>query len=198
MSSSSALNVAGLSSKNIAVRTASAAEVYARGLALAAPAVSAWLANQEFLGLLDGRLVTVGLAVFPGTFAQIREANGNPRLADVPPDQDAKEFELHFPTEISLDILTTADPTAEGAIARYLKRFGEGIQQVEYRCSDVDRATAILRREFGIAPVYPQARPGTDGARINFLLVPANTGRKVLIELYEIPGTECPVGGANR
>jgi len=79
------------------------------------------------LGFAGRRLVTVGLAVFPGTFAQIREANGNPRLADVPPDQDAKEFELHFPTEISLDILTTADPTAEGAIARYLKRFGEGM-----------------------------------------------------------------------
>jgi hypothetical protein len=195
MSSSSPRNIAGLFSYDAAVRTSSAAAIYNQGLALAGPVASSWVANRDFSRLLGERpVVTVGLAVCPETFARIREAHGNPRLADIPADQDAKEFELHFPTAISLDILTIADPTGEGAIARFLKRFGEGIQQVEYRCSDVDRATAILREEFGVAPVYPETRPGADNTRINFFLVPTNAGGKVLIELYEIPGATRPVG----
>jgi hypothetical protein len=97
---------------------------------------------------------------------------------------------LHFATEISLDILTTRDPEGEGAIARYLKRFGEGIQQVEFRCLDVDRTTAILRENFGVTPIYPEARPGADGTRVNFFLAPTSAGGKVLIELYEIPSNQ--------
>ena len=97
--------------------------------------------------------------------------------ADVPPDQDAEEFELHFPDGISLDVLTTREPGGSGAIARYLSKFGEGIQQVEYRCSDVDCATSLLQLEFGVAPVYPHPRPGADGTRINFFLVAAPSRR---------------------
>lgn len=118
-------------------------------------------------------------------FARIREANGTPSLADVPPDQDAEEFELHFPEGVSLDVLTTREPGGTGAIARYLAKFGEGVQQVEYRCANVDRATAILKERFGVAPVYPQTRPGAEGTRINFFLVPTPNTGKVLIELYE-------------
>jgi hypothetical protein len=186
MSSSSSLNISGLLSPDGGVRNVCAAEIYKRGLALTGPAVSLWLKNREFSGLLGERpLVTVGLAVAPATFERIRRANGEPRLAAVPADMDAKEFELHFSSDTSLDILTTVDSKGEGAIARYLKRFGEGIQQVEYRCSDVDRATAILREEFGIVAVYPRTRGGADGTRINFFLVGAGDGGKVLIELYE-------------
>jgi hypothetical protein len=190
MSSLPALPIEGLFSSDAAVRAVSAADIYGRGLVLAGPVVCAWLANWEFSELLQRQLVTVGLAVFPNTFARIRGANGNPRLARVPPDQDAEEFELHFSTELSLDILTTRDLEGGGAIARYLKRFGEGIQQVEYRCSDVDRAAAILKEAFGVMPVYPETRAGADGTRINFFLAPTEAGGKVLIELYEIAGAE--------
>jgi len=190
MSSSSPLNVPGLFSPNVAVRTISAAAIYSQGLALAGPVLSSWFANREFHGLLWGQLVTVGLAVFPDTFARIQRANGDPHLAHVPPDQDAEEFELRFTTEISLDILTTRDLSGEGAIARFLKRFGEGIQQVEFRCLDVDRATAILKEDFSVTPIYPQARAGADGTRINFFLVPTDRGGKVLIEFYETIGAE--------
>jgi hypothetical protein len=190
MSSSSSLPIEDLFSADATVRAASAAEIYGRGLALAGPVVCGWLANREFSELLPGPLVTVGLAVFPKTFARIRGANGNPRLARIPPDQDAEEFELHFPTELSLDILTTRDPEGAGAIARYLKRFGEGIQQVEYRCLDVERATAILKVAFRVVPVYPETQAGADGTRINFFLAPTEFGGKVLVELYEIAGAE--------
>jgi hypothetical protein len=191
MSSAPLLNISGLFSPDAAIRTVSAAAIYNHGLALAKPVVSSWISNREFSSLLcDQPLATVGLAVFPDTFARIEQANGNPRLASVPDGMDAKEFELHFPTEIRLDILTTRDPEGEGAIARYLKRFGEGIQQVEFRCSDVDRATAILRETFGVTPIYPGARPGADGTRVNFFLAPTSAGGKVLIEIYEMPANQ--------
>jgi hypothetical protein len=106
-------------------------------------------------------------------------------LAEVPPDQDAEEFELHFPNGIGLDVLTTKNPGGSGAIAKYLAKFGEGVQQVEYRCENVDRAAAILKQEFGVTPVYPTTRPGADGTRVNFFLVTTPDEQKVLIELYE-------------
>jgi hypothetical protein len=129
--------------------------------------------------------VTVGLAVHRETFARIRKANGSPKLAQVPPDQDAEEFELHFSNAVSLDVLTTRDPEGQGAIAKFLARFGEGVQQVEFRSSNVERATQILREKFGIHPIYPQARPGADHTRINFFLVSSPQGGKILIELYQ-------------
>jgi hypothetical protein len=190
MSSPLANAIAGLASPDATVRAASGAVLYDQGLALTAAVVSTWLANKEFSSLLwDQPFATVGVAVLPGTFARIRQANGNPKLACVPAGLDAEEFELRLPTEISLDVLSTREPNGEGAIARYLKRFGEGIQQVEFRCKDIDRATEILREKFGVAPVYPETRPGADGTRINFFLVSVPEGGKVLIELYEPSGT---------
>jgi len=121
------------------------------------------------------------------TFGRIRVANETPRLAQVPPDQDAEEFELHFGKEVSLDILTTREPGGSGAIAKYLAKFGEGVQQVEYRCANVDRATEVLKEEFRVSPVYPETRAGADGTRVNFFLMASPDGGKVLIELYEMP-----------
>ena len=72
-----------------------------------------------------------------------------------------------------------------GAIARYLEKHGEGIQQIEITVRDVDRATEILRTKFALAPIYPATRPGADGTRVNFFLVPTPQGKKVLVELVE-------------
>jgi hypothetical protein len=126
-----------------------------------------------------------GIAVQPHTFERIRLANGLPRLADVPASQDAIEFELHFGEEGDLDILTTRDSLGSGAIARYLAKFGEGIQQVEVNVSDVDRATDLLSTKFGLRPIYPAAQAGADQTRVNFFLLPAAEGKKCLIELVE-------------
>ena len=126
-----------------------------------------------------------GVAVQPEKFKEIRAANGSPKLADVPPDQDAIEFELRFGGRISFDVLTTNDPNGAGAIARYLRKFGEGIQQIELNVTHVDRATEILRTHFGLAPVYPATRRGADGTRVNFFLTPVSEGKRVLIELVE-------------
>ncbi len=179
--------IAGMTSAESEVRVASATEIYRTGRAMAYHAAYPWWADEELYKLLEGNNphVVVGLAVQPGRFEKIREASGSPRLAELPPDQDAQEFEIHLPGGLSMDVLTSRDAAGNGAIAKYLQKFGEGIQQIEYRCANVDRATQILRDKFGIVPVYPSTRTGADGTRVNFFLVSAPGTSKVLIELYE-------------
>jgi len=168
------------------MRSAAATEIYRRGRAPADRAVYIWWTNPEFAALFGAApAVTVGLAVKPETFARIRDANALPPLANVPPDQDAEEFELHFPNDISLDVLTTRDPQGSGPISRFLAKFGEGVQQVEFRCANVNRAMQILKDNFRVQPIYPEIRAGADGTRVNFFLVPSPVSGKVLIELYE-------------
>jgi hypothetical protein len=189
MSSPLASAIADLSSSDPVMRSAAATEIYRRGRVPADRAVYIWWTIPEFVALFSANpVVTVGLAVKRETFARIREANGLPRLAIVPPDQDAEEFELHFASAISLDVLTTRNPEGSGAIANFLAKFGEGIQQVEFRCTNVDLATQILKEKFHVQPLYPQTRDGADNSRVNFFLVPAPHSGKVLIELYEPAG----------
>jgi hypothetical protein len=187
MSSPLASSIADLSSSDPVMRSAAATEIYRRGRAPADRAVYVWWTNPQFAALFGSNpAVTVGLAVKPATFARIREANGSPQLATIPPDQDAEEIELHFPNDISLDVLTTRDPDGSGAVAKFLAKFGEGVQQVEFRCNSVDRATHILWQSFGVQAVYPQTRLGANNTRVNFFLVPSPVSGKVLIELYEL------------
>jgi hypothetical protein len=176
----------------VSKRFAAAKEVYRLGRATAGSAIAEWWADNDLSALLLGPnpAITVGLAVQRDTFGRIRIANGTPRLAEVPPDQDAEEFELHFTDGISLDILTTREPGGSGAMAKYLAKIGEGIQQVEYRCANIDRAAQILKDKFQVAPVYPATRAGADGTRVNFFLVASPDGGKVLIELYEGKSSE--------
>jgi hypothetical protein len=177
----------GMSSPDSEARTVSATEIYKTGRALADHAAYPWWGDEELAALLNGNdpKMTIGLAVTPERFKQIHEASGLPRLSEVPPDQDALEFELHFPGGLSMDVLTSKDPAGGGAIAKFLQKFGEGIQQIEYLCKDVDRATQILKGRFNVSPIYPSTRPGADGTRVNFFLVAAPDAAKVLIELYE-------------
>lgn len=177
-----------LSSADFSARQAAAEEIYRLGRAAAGIAIAAWWTDEELSALLHNPkpIITVGLAVPRDVFVRIRIANGTPRLAEVPADQDAEEFELRFPQETVLDILTTREPGGTGPIAKYLARFGEGVQQVEFLCTNVDRATQILKEKFGVTPIYAATRPGADGTRVNFFLVASPDGGKVLIELYEL------------
>jgi hypothetical protein len=178
--------IAALSSPEDGGRAAAAKRIYDLGRSLADSMIQRWRKNEEFARLLGkDPEMTVGLAVRPETFAQIREANGWPQLAEVPPDQDASEFMLRLESGTTLDVLTSRAPEGSGAIAKFLSKFGEGIQQVEFRCSNVNRAAAILWDQFAVASVYPEARPGADGTRVNFFLASNADGKKVLIELYE-------------
>jgi hypothetical protein len=183
-----AASIAALADRDEAARARAARSLYDAGCAAALDATATWRNDVELAPLFTGR-PTVGVAVRPETFDRIRAANGSPALADAPPEQDAREFELHFHPAISLDILTTREPHGAGAIARFLDRRGEGIQQVELPVSDVDRTTSLVRERFSLQPVYPQTRPGAGGTRVNFFLVPATGAGKVLVELVETPST---------
>ena len=176
--------IAELFDDDSALREAAAAKLYELGMELSDSVADAWRKDTEFASLLAGP-PTVGVAVWPHQFERIRLACGKPRLADVPPDQDAKEFELHL-GKARLDILTSEGQP--GAIAGFLEKFGEGIQQVELPVSDVGQATEILRTRFGVKPVYPQTRAGADGTRVNFFLAANADGKKVLVELVEEAG----------
>ncbi|HEV2296932.1 MAG TPA: hypothetical protein VGR72_00260 [Candidatus Acidoferrales bacterium] len=178
--------VAALASANSTVPNDAVRELHRRGRAQADAAISSWRQIPELSALLSNHC-TIGIAVTPEHFAKIRAALGNPQLADVPPNQDAQEFEWHLDTNVHLDILTTRQPGGDGAIARFLARIGEGIQQVEFITENVDRATELLRLRLGVQPVYPETRSGADGTRVNFFLVATPSGGKVLIELVEIP-----------
>jgi hypothetical protein len=191
--------IRGLCDPDPAARRSAGAEVFRLGCELGISAMQSWFADSQLAayivrdraGLAE---LTVGLAVSPENFESIRAACGSPRLAAVPPDQDAREFEVEFPGGARLDVLTTAQPDGQGAIARFLDKSGEAVQQVEIDVTDVDRVTEILRARFGLSPVYPATRAGADGTRVNFFLVPAAANRKVLIELVE----KAPQHEANR
>jgi hypothetical protein len=184
--------ITNLSAAEKSTRMAAASHIYRHGRVAADRAASRWWEDAELAELLlrPKPIVTVGVAVGRETFAKIRAANGQPELAIVPQEQDAEEFELHFGEGVELDVLTSRDPTGKGAIARFLARIGEGVQQVEFRCLDVNRAMAIVRERFGAAPIYPEARAGANGSKVNFVLVPVagmgTENAKVLIELYEL------------
>ena len=178
--------IAALHADSAPARAEAAAAIYHLGRERALNATGPWFQNAAFAALCGPTpSVTVGLAVRQETFALIHAANDFPHLADVPAEQDATEFELHFQGGIALDILTTRDPEATGAIAKFLAKQGEGIQQVEFRCSDVNRAAAILRDHFAQASIYPEKRPGANHTQVNFFLASAPKNSKVLIELYE-------------
>jgi tellurite resistance protein TerC len=185
-------------------RALTATNLFSAGLARALDSLQDWEEDGELQELivrekvdsvtpegLSAARLTVGIAVLPETFEKIRAANGSPPLAEAPADQDVLEFELEFSerimSHIHLDILTTKAPSGNGAIARFLEKFGEGIQQVELDVTDVDRATEILRTRFKIEPINPATRPGANGTRVNFFLVTARNNQKVLIELVEQP-----------
>ena len=82
-----------------------------------------------------------------------------------------------------LQLLAPTGP--ESTIARFLERSGPGLQQLAYRVSDVEAASAALR-ERGLRLLYDEPRRGTAGSRINFIH-PKDAGG-VLVELVEPAG----------
>jgi hypothetical protein len=188
--------IAQLSGADARARESAACEIFLRGFARVTAVADEWFRDGEIANcfVFDDAIArttfprtTVGIAVEPEVFDRIRAANGSPRLADVPSDLDAKEFELHGGQDARLDVLTTRDANGDGAIARFLQKHGAGIQQVELEVRDVERATELLRVRFGLASIYVKPRAGADGTRVNFFLVSGRDHRKVLIELVQMP-----------
>ncbi|MGA8034460.1 MAG: hypothetical protein WA823_08845 [Candidatus Acidiferrales bacterium] len=184
--------IAQLANEDSKLRFEAARELYVAGVTMCEPALDEWRTDKEFDELLvraphefSPWRTIVGIAVKPETWESIRMAAGSPRLADVPAEQDAREFEIQCPNGTELDIMTSRDGTNSGPIGKFVEKFGEGIQQIEIYVLDVDRATAILHSRFGVVSIYPKARGGADGTRVNFFLAKGSGAKKVLIELVE-------------
>lgn len=79
--------------------------------------------------------------------------------------------------------------TPDSPIARFLDRSGPGLQQVAYRVADVEAAADELRAR-GLRLLYPRARHGTAGSRVNFVH-PRDAGG-VLVELVQPPDAPVP------
>lgn len=74
-------------------------------------------------------------------------------------------------------------PLSESStIAKFIDRNGPGCQQVAYRVTDVEQASAVLR-ERGLRMLYDSPKRGTSDSRINFVH-PKDAGG-VLVELVE-------------
>jgi hypothetical protein len=190
--------IEGISDTDRRRRGESGLRLYLEGVNLFMPLLAKWVDHLSFRELTlpyrrnpeeqknrGPSTIVVGVAVNPDLFEKIRVANHSPHLAEVPPDQDAKEFELEMDDGVKLDVLTTREPDGDGAIARYLKKFGQGIQQVELYVRDVDRATEILKSHFGLMPIYRATRDGADNTRVNFFLTATPNAKKLLVELVE-------------
>jgi hypothetical protein len=191
--------IEGLSDSDAHRREESGLRIYLAGVNLFMPLLTRWIDDLSFreMTLPFSRIaeeqgkngpstIIIGIAVNPETFEKIRIANDAQHLAEVPPDQDAREFELEMAAvTVKIDVLTTRDPAGGGAIARYLEKFGAGIQQTELYVRDVDRATEILKSNFGLQPIYAVTRDGADGTRVNFFLATTPDAKKLLVELVE-------------
>ena len=71
---------------------------------------------------------------------------------------------------------------ADGPVAKYIEKRGQGIQHVAYRVENIDEALAELK-EKGVQLIDQQPRIGAGGAKIAFLHPKATNG--VLVELCQ-------------
>src|ERR1700674_2798392 len=157
-----------LADQDRAQRAQVAQDLYSQGCTRTFNWLTEWGNDQDFRALIvpdvqpsgettSGSKITVGIAVLPETFEKIRTANDSPPLADAPSDQDVMEFELEFAESgmsyVHIVRLTTKVPGGNSAIARFLEKFGDEIQQVEIDMTDVDRAEEILRTAFKVEPL---------------------------------------------
>lgn len=83
-----------------------------------------------------------------------------------------------------IQLLAPLDETS--TIAKFLARNGPGVQQIAYTVDSIEGATRALESR-GVRLLYPQARSGTAGSRVNFVH-PRDAGG-VLVELVE-PASE--------
>ncbi len=101
---------------------------------------------------------------------------------EVNEDQGVQEAMISFDGGAQVQLLAPAQ--ADSPIAAFLDRRGPGLQQLAYRVADIDAAQRAAAAA-GLRLLYPEARRGTAGSRINFVH-PKSAGG-VLVELVEAP-----------
>ncbi|MEU5693658.1 methylmalonyl-CoA epimerase [Actinosynnema sp. NPDC020468] len=103
---------------------------------------------------------------------------------EVNEEQGVREAMLRAPgdTGAGTAIQLLAPLTPESTIAKFIGRSGPGLQQLAYRVSDVDAASAALRAK-GLRLLFEQPKRGTSNSRVNFVH-PKDAGG-VLVELVQ-------------
>ncbi|GLY65893.1 methylmalonyl-CoA epimerase [Amycolatopsis taiwanensis] len=102
---------------------------------------------------------------------------------EVNDEQGVHEAMLHAPGDESgpaIQLLAPLRP--DSTIAKFLETRGAGLQQLAYRVTDIETASAVLR-EKGLRLLYDQPKRGTANSRVNFVH-PKDAGG-VLVELVE-------------
>ncbi|MCG0276744.1 MAG: methylmalonyl-CoA epimerase [Thermosediminibacteraceae bacterium] len=82
--------------------------------------------------------------------------------------------------ESEVELLESTDP--EGPIAKFIEKYGEGIQHIAFQVDDIEKALEELKQK-GVRLIDEKPRYGAGGAKIAFIHPKATKG--VLIELCE-------------
>lgn len=101
---------------------------------------------------------------------------------EVNSDQGIEEAMLSLSDGSRIQLLASID--SNSAIAKFLNKNGEGIQQLAFRVTDIELAMVAVSAA-GMRLIYPEPKTGTAGSRINFVH-PRDAGG-VLVELVELP-----------
>ena len=131
----------------------------------------------------------IGVAVsdLDEAIAYHRDVLGMPLLhVESNPEQGVREAMMGIGGSGSC-VQLLAPLSDESPIAKFLERSGPGLQQVAYRVDDIDAVCSTLR-ERGVRLLYDDPKPGTAGARINFVHPKDACG--VLVEIVEPPPSD--------
>ena len=94
-------------------------------------------------------------------------------------DQKVKIASIHV-GESAIELLESTE--ADGPIAKFIERRGEGLHHVALRVTDIERALEAVRKA-GLQLIDEKPRIGAGGAKIAFIHPKAASG--VLLELCE-------------
>lgn len=101
-------------------------------------------------------------------------------------EQGVREAMLHADGDDSGPAVQLLAPlTEESTIAKFLDTKGPGLQQLAYRVTDIEAASAALRAK-GVRLLYENTMRGTANSKVNFVH-PKDAGG-VLVELVEPSG----------
>lgn len=82
--------------------------------------------------------------------------------------------------ESKIELLESTE--SDGSIAKFIQKYGEGIQHMAFRVDDIEKTLQELKQK-GVRLIDEKPREGAGGARIAFIHPKATKG--VLIEICE-------------
>lgn len=95
-------------------------------------------------------------------------------------EQGIDEAMLAIPGDTYIQLIAPLGP--DTTIAKFIDKNGEGLQQIAYRVTDINKAMTLIS-EAGLRLIYPEPRKGTSNSKINFIH-PKDAGG-ILVELVE-------------